>query len=754
MSLTVCLAPANTVAYPNGGGHLWVYLHWALALKALGCRVIWLEGIDVDDSDTSPAGRRRRRGGRAVDCVATLKTRLEPYGLADTLALYAMNGAAVPEDVAQGSLDLDAAAGADLLLNLWHSAPAPVVQRFRRSAFVDTDPGLLQIWMTTGAVDLAPHDIYFTIGETVGQPGAPFPDGGRAWLYTPPPIFLPEWPALPPSGPGRYTTVAHWWGGTFEYNGTTFCNEKRVSFLEYLDLPTRTPVPLELAVCLAEHYDEYRQLMEPKGWTLREAWDVSATPEAYRAYVRRSRGEFSCAKPAYVALQTAWVSDRTLCYLASGKPAVVQHTGLSRWLPSGEGVFRFRNIDEAAGALAAVEADYDRHCRSARALVEEHCDGQRVVGQVLERALHPGAGVARTSPVVDLPGGLRNALEQNGEAGAAELAEVLRDLLDGASHGRWRVSLTQLKARVYRLAISDGPLRSVVLKRLDPIVAQRTRLVAERWLPALGLGDRCARLLGTAADRRGDSVWHVYEDLGDDTLATNPSPECVQATVDLMAELHTRAARHPVLPDVRRYAATLGVEYFTANVRDAIAALEALAASGIEPPSEHAGVAPRLLERLYRLRADASRRACVFDEAGGPDTLLHGDLWPINAVVATHAAASRARLVDWDRLGVGPFSYDVSTFLFRFPPDQRPGILEQYRRAVERLGCRLAPTEQLHVLFDTAERARYANRVIWPALALVRERAAWGFPELAEVQRWFRVLDRSHKLGAYDLAPC
>src|SRR5947199_130026 len=155
MSLTVCLAPANTVAYPNGGGHLWVYLNWALALKALGCRVIWLEGIDVDDSDTSPAGRRRRRGGRAVDCVATLKTRLEPYGLADTLALYAMNGAAVPEDVAQGSLDLDAAAGADLLLNLWHSAPAPVVQRFRRSAFIDTDPGLLQIWVTTGAVCLA-----------------------------------------------------------------------------------------------------------------------------------------------------------------------------------------------------------------------------------------------------------------------------------------------------------------------------------------------------------------------------------------------------------------------------------------------------------------------------------------------------------------------------------------------------------------------------------------------------------------------
>src|SRR5439155_22929207 len=102
MSLTVCLAPANTVAYPNGGGHLWVYLHWALALEALGCRVIWFEGIYVDDSDTSPAGCRRRRGRCAVDCVATLKTRLQPYGLADTLALYAVSGAAVAGSDAHG----------------------------------------------------------------------------------------------------------------------------------------------------------------------------------------------------------------------------------------------------------------------------------------------------------------------------------------------------------------------------------------------------------------------------------------------------------------------------------------------------------------------------------------------------------------------------------------------------------------------------------------------------------------------------
>jgi glycosyltransferase involved in cell wall biosynthesis len=170
-----------------------------------------------------------------------------------------------------------------------------------------------------------------------------------------------------------------------------FCNEKRVAFLEYLDLPTRSSVQLEVAVCLAEHYEEYRQLMEPKGWSLREAWDVSATPEAYRAYVQGSRGEFSCAKPAYVALDTAWVSDRTLCYLASGKPAIVQHTGASRVLPDAEGLFRFRSMDEAAQALAAAEADYEAHGRAARALVEEHFDARRVVTRVLERALEQRA---------------------------------------------------------------------------------------------------------------------------------------------------------------------------------------------------------------------------------------------------------------------------------------------------------------------------------------------------------------------------
>jgi len=320
-------------------------------------------------------------------------------------------------------------------------------------------------------------------------------------------------------------------------------------------------------------------------------------------------------------------------------------------------------------------------------------------------------------------------------------ADALRDLL-GAEPAEMVEGVRPIKPpRVYRLELAGAPWRSVVLKRLEPAMAQRARLAAERWLPALGMGDRCARLLGVAAERSGDSIWHLYEDLGDETLALRPGPERVEATVDLVAELHTRAARHPVLPAARHQGGDRGVAYFITSVGDAIAALEGLHNAGIETPAAFAGVAARLLERLCGLLADAPRRAQVFEDAAGPDTLLHGDLWPINVFVDATPEGPHARLVDWDRVAVGPFSYDLSTLLYRLPAPERPRVLERYCGAVARAGWTLPAPTELSILFDTAEQARYANYLVWPALSLLQERAAWGFPELAEVERWFITLD-------------
>src|SRR5215210_5464076 len=404
MSLTVCLSPTDTLHYPQGGGHLWVFLNWALGLRALGCEVIWLETVSLLETVSALKSRRKYNGlrlerdglvERSSDLmyevqanVATLKRRLERYGLAENLALHSWSGETLSDEVTKGCMDLEAATEADLLLNLRYNLPGDVVGRFRRSALLDIDPGLLQVWMSQGMVSVPQHDLYFTIGETVGQPGAQFPDVGLEWHYTPPPVFLPEWPPVQADAVAPYTTVSHWWAMEWvEIQGEYRDNNKRAAFLAYSDLPSRTSTPLELALCLAPSDEEEGRLLEERGWKIRHAWTVSSEPEQYRAYIQQSRGEFSVVKPSCLWFSNAWVSDRTICYLASAKPAVVQDTGLSRFLPDSEGLFRFRNLEEAARALSAVESDYERHCRLARELAEEHFDAQRVVGRLLDRAL-------------------------------------------------------------------------------------------------------------------------------------------------------------------------------------------------------------------------------------------------------------------------------------------------------------------------------------------------------------------------------
>ena len=341
----------------------------------------------------------------------------------------------------------------------------------------------------------------------------------------------------------------------------------------------------------------------------------------------------------------------------------------------------------------------------------------------------------------ELRAALLRTIINTAEPGAGELCHAFEEALHGPCAGG-PVEVTRLKSRVYRLSAgSDGRARSFVLKRFDPWLGRRNELVLRRWLPAIGLGDRCPHLLATVADRRGQWVWHVYEDLGDGAVEpVYPDPQRVVAAVELIAELHTRAAGHALLPECRHYCGTLGAPFFTANVRDAIASLEALAPPRIEPTPEQRALRDRLLARLYRLHDELPRRVQQLDVLGGPDTLLHGDLWTSNTLVTAAADGLRARLIDWDHAAVGPVSYDVSTFLYRFPKPERPWILEAYRRAVAGAGWRLPPARDLNVLFETAEYARYANRVIWPAAALRQEGAAWGWEQLAEVARWFDAL--------------
>jgi Glycosyl transferases group 1 len=380
MKTTVCMIPLNTLAYPQGGGHLWVYLNWALSLRALDCRVIWLEDIG-ELLATRPRAEVERD-------ITTLDARLEAYGLGGALAIANFTDQELDARLIGGRPDLDvAAAEADLLLDFAYDIPARALAMFRRTALVDLDPGLLQLWMSRNELRVSAHDLYLTIGETVGTSKARFPDGGVRWNHTPSPVFLSAWPATE-AAPGPYTTVTNWWGEWLEFDGEVVCNDKRTAFLAYVELPARSNQALEMAVTLDDYTAETDvPMLERGGWNVRDAWEACPTPEDYHDYIQGSRAEFSCAKPSCALLANAWISDRTLCYLASGKPAIVEHTGPSRFLPEGEGLLRFRDMDEAAAAIDAVEADYERHSRLARQLAEEHFDGERVVRRVLELAL-------------------------------------------------------------------------------------------------------------------------------------------------------------------------------------------------------------------------------------------------------------------------------------------------------------------------------------------------------------------------------
>lgn len=376
MGITVCIAPVRTLEYPEGGGHLWEYLNWALGLRAVGCNVIWLEAA----ADFPPAKIRAN--------VAALKLRLERYGLVNSLALYsAADGPLVRDLTAMGCLDLDAAATADLLLGFTYDTPPHVVKRFRRSALLDIDPGLSQAWISKGRIRLTPHDVYFTTGETVGRAGTPIPDLGLNWLYTRPCVALDWWPAQETERTAPFTTVAHWYaGGWLEDDAHAHLDDKRSGFLPLVELPSRTSQPLELALDLSPE-DEQRHMLVERGWRVVDAHEVAATPWGYQRYIQDSFGEFSCAKPACLKLENAWISNRTLCYLASGKPAVVQHTGSSGFLPDCAGLFRFHDLKQAAQFIEIVVTDYEKQSKLARALVEEYFDASNVARSLLERAL-------------------------------------------------------------------------------------------------------------------------------------------------------------------------------------------------------------------------------------------------------------------------------------------------------------------------------------------------------------------------------
>jgi hypothetical protein len=197
--------------------------------------------------------------------------------------------------------------------------------------------------------------------------------------------------------------------------------------------------------------------------------------------------------------------------------------------------------------------------------------------------------------------GLDDLLESSSQPGLPEIRAVLQEVVGGWDPTARLIGQQRLKSTVYRVQFAaDGGVRSLVLKRLDPSVAQRNQLVVQRWLPALGLCESAPALLGVAAERGGRCVWHLYEDLGERTLAAGDAdPRQVEAAVAVIAQLHTRSAGHALLPECRVYGGDLGISYYTSNVRDAIHSVESLRSPAVELSPDRIALREGLLARLH-----------------------------------------------------------------------------------------------------------------------------------------------------------
>ncbi len=384
--MTVVVVSGAIANKQHNGGEAWVRLSWVLGLRRLGCDVHFVEQIDAAgcvDADGSPSEFEDSEN------LAYFRRVTEQFGIADRSTLLYEGGER------SSGLDLDRlvelAAGADLLVNIsGHLSIEPLMKELRRKAYVDLDPGFTQFWHAAGdrGARLEGHDLYFTVGENIGSAGCPVPTDGIRWRPVRPPVLLDEWPVSENGDPARFTTIATWRSGygPVEHDGARY-GLKVHEFRKVMELPERSPAVFELALDIHPGDAADREALETHGWQLVDPRPVSADPDRFRDYVSGSGAEFSVAQGIYVEAATGWFSDRTVRYLAAGKPVLVQDTGFSGNYPTGEGLVPFATLDEAVEGASKIGSDYERHRLAARDLAERYFDSDKVLARFLEEAL-------------------------------------------------------------------------------------------------------------------------------------------------------------------------------------------------------------------------------------------------------------------------------------------------------------------------------------------------------------------------------
>jgi hypothetical protein len=369
--------------YPLGGV-AWDYLQYPVGLQRLGHDVYYIE-----NTGQWPFNPDEQGVSKGCDYnVQHLSTLMQRFGLGDRWAYcfpWEEQWFGMSDDRRANIL-----ATADIFINVsgvWRDPVRLREETDARLVFIDSDPVFTQVKLARGQVDFQrsvdAHDIHFSFGEAHS---ARIPATGHDWLPTRQPVLLDEW-AIDSAVGERFTTVMNWTSyNPVEFEGVSY-GQKDIEFRRFLDLPSAVdPIQLEVAMSPGKNRQAPLQLLRHRGWRIVDPNEVCPDLDSYRRYITTSRGEWSVAKHGYVIGSPGWFSCRSACYLAAGRPVVVEDTGLESVVPTGVGVLTFSTLEEAADALRAVNGDIERHARAAREIAAEYFDSAYVLNDLLARS--------------------------------------------------------------------------------------------------------------------------------------------------------------------------------------------------------------------------------------------------------------------------------------------------------------------------------------------------------------------------------
>ena len=355
---------------PGQGGASWSILQYVLGLRALGHEVRLVEPVDrLDPASVRYFEQLVRRFGLEGEAALLLRGSRETTGIPF-------------EDVARWAAEADVLFNVSGMLRDEELVGPPSLR-----VFLDLDPAFNQLWHAVEGIDMGLdlHNRFVTVGLEIGEPGCRIPTCGREWIKTLPPVFLPRWERAEAIEIDAFTTIANWRGyGSIEWEGRHL-GQKAHSLRKLLALPELTSEQLVLALNIHPGEDRDLSALRDHGWGLVDPTEVAGSPRRYADFVRGSKGEIGIAKEGYFESRCGWFSDRSACYLASGRPVVAQETGFSRHLPVGEGLLAFTTSEEAAAMIEAIGADYALHADAARGLGEDLFDSRRVLTRLLDR---------------------------------------------------------------------------------------------------------------------------------------------------------------------------------------------------------------------------------------------------------------------------------------------------------------------------------------------------------------------------------